>query len=138
MIPPCIMLHHHASCNVLNEVLNKELKVVHDWIVCLVLNISKTKSIVMGTRHRLSSNPKLDLMLCNSTVQQVESAKLLGVMLDCTLSWSHHINYIVTKMGRAVGISRKCASLVARPLLCQIVQSLVLCHLNGLVICCMW
>lgn len=59
------LYHATPSCNVLNEVLNKELKVVHDWIVCnrLVLNISKTKSIVMGTRHRLSSNPKLDLML---------------------------------------------------------------------------
>ena len=78
----------------------------------------------------LSKSPKLELNLCSSAVEQVESAKLLGVMVDCTLSWSHHINYIILKMGRAIGTSRKCASFVARPLLCQIVQSIVLCHLD--------
>ena len=33
-------------------------------------------------------------------------------------------------MGRAVGVVRKCCSFVPRPLLRQIVQSLVLCHLD--------
>ena len=33
-------------------------------------------------------------------------------------------------MGRAIGIVRKCCFLVSRPLLRQIVQSLVLCHLD--------
>ena len=51
-------------------------------------------------------------------------------MVDCSLSWSRHINYIVSKMGRAIGIARKVCSFVARPLLRQIVQSLVLCHLD--------
>lgn len=46
----------------------------------------------------------------------------------CTLSWSHHIHYIALEMGRAIGISRK--SFVARPFLRQIVQSLVLSHLD--------
>ena len=120
------------SCDELNEVLSRELNVVHDWAACnrLVLNISKTKCIVLGTRHRLSTSPKLDLNLCSLAVQQVESTKLLGVMLDCTLSWSKHIDYILLKMGRAIGVSRKCASFVARPLLRRIVQSLVLCHLD--------
>ena len=76
------------SCDILNEVLSRELKIVHDWVVCnrLVLNISKTKCMVLGTRHRLSTEPKLDLNLCSLAVKQVESTKLLGVMLDCTLS----------------------------------------------------
>jgi len=115
------------SSSELNDVLNKELQVLHDWIACnkLVLNIPKTKSILIGSRHTLSCCPKLDLKLNNVTIVQVESVELLGVMLDSRLSFSNHIYQIISKMGRAVGISRKCASFVARPLLCQIVQSLV-------------
>ena len=60
----------------------------------------------------------------------MSSTKLLGVMVDCSLSWSHHINYIILKMGRAISVVRKCCSSVTRPLLRQIVQSLVLCHLD--------
>ena len=120
------------SCSELNDVLNKELQVLQDWISCnkLVLNIPKTKSILIGSRHKLFRSPKLDLKLNNVTVEQVNSIKLLGVMLDSRLSFSNHINQIILKKGRVVGISRKCASFVARPLLCQIVQSLVLCHLE--------
>ena len=95
------MYYAASSCDVLNEVLGRELKVVHDWVACnkLVLNISKTKCMVLGTKQRLSTSPKLVLNLGNSIIQQVESAKLLGVMVDCSLSWSNHINYIVLKWG---------------------------------------
>ena len=112
------------SSSELNDVLNKELQVLHDWIACnkLVLNIPKTKSILIGSRHKLSCSPKLYLKLNDVTIVQMESVKLLGVMFDSRLSFSNHL--------KEVCISRKCASFVARPLLCQIVQSLVLCHLS--------
>ena len=51
-------------------------------------------------------------------------------MVDSSLTWSSHINSIVMKMGRAIGSARRCCSTVSRPLLRQIVQSLVLCHLD--------
>ena len=51
-------------------------------------------------------------------------------MVDSTLTWSSHINSVVSKMGRAIGTVRRCCSSVTRPLLRQIVQSLVLCHLD--------
>ena len=51
-------------------------------------------------------------------------------MVDSTLSWSGHIDFIVKKMGRAIGAVKKCCSIVSRPLLRKIVQSLVLCHID--------
>ena len=52
----------------------------------LVLNISKTKSVVFGTNHSLSARPQLNLVMNGVTVEQVEETKLLGVTLDCKLS----------------------------------------------------
>ena len=51
------------------------------WVASnkLVLNISKTKSIVFGTNHSLSSRPLLNLVMNGVAVEQVEETKLLGI-----------------------------------------------------------
>jgi hypothetical protein len=43
---------------------NKELQLVSEWVArnTLVLNISKTKSIVFGTNHTLNPKPQLNLV----------------------------------------------------------------------------
>ena len=45
-----------TTANEVTEFLNKELQSVLEWVASnkLVLNISKTKSIVFGTNHSLS------------------------------------------------------------------------------------
>ena len=49
----------------LNEVLNKELMLIKEWVTGnrLALNIEKTKSIVLGSKYRLKSAPILNLRL---------------------------------------------------------------------------
>jgi hypothetical protein len=37
-------------------------------------------------------------------IEEVEMTKLLGVTLDCELSWSKHIDAVVAKMGRSLSI----------------------------------
>jgi hypothetical protein len=74
--------------------LNKELQLVSEWVARnkLALNISKTKSIVFGTK------PQFNLELNHVEIEQVEMTKLLGATLDCKLSWSKHIDAVVAKM----------------------------------------
>jgi hypothetical protein len=68
---------------------NKDLQSVLEWVSRnkLVLNISKSESIVFGTNHSLNSRPQLNLVMNSVAVEQVEEIKLLGVTLDCKLSW---------------------------------------------------
>ena len=66
----------YASATTANEVTethNKELLSVLEWVASnkLVLNISKTKSIVFGTNHSLSSRPQLNLVMNGVAVEQV-------------------------------------------------------------------
>ena len=74
----------YASATTANEVietLNKELQSLLEWLASnkLVLNISKSKSIVFGTNHSLSSRLQLNLVMNGVAVEQVEVTKLLGV-----------------------------------------------------------
>jgi hypothetical protein len=60
--------------------LNKALQLVSEWVARnkLVLNISKTKSIVFGTNHSLNSKPQLNLVMNNMEIEQVKVTKLPG------------------------------------------------------------
>ena len=70
----------------------------------LVLNISKTKSIVFGTNHSLNRKPHLNTVIKNVAIEHVEETKLLGLTLYCKLTWSKHIDATVAKMGRGLSV----------------------------------
>lgn len=62
---------------------------VFKWVSVnkLVLNISKIKSIVFGTKQSLTISTLAESCTDNVAVEQVQETKLLGVTLDCNLSW---------------------------------------------------
>ena len=93
----------------------------------LVLNFSKSKSIVFGTNHSLNPKPQLNLVINHV---EVEVTKLLGVTLDCKLSWSKHIDTIVAKMGRNMSIIKRCSAFLTTLSTRQVLQALVLSHLD--------
>ena len=58
----------------LSAILNKELQLESDWVKNnrMVLNISKTKCIVLGSQYMLKLNPKLNLSMNGIQIEQVE------------------------------------------------------------------
>lgn len=120
------------SSTELDKVLSSELDMVFDWIQQnkLVLNISKTKSIILGSSHKLSSRPTLRLNLSGELIEQVDKVKLLGLRIDSQLSWSEHIDTVIKKMGNGISMVRKCLPYVNENILGQVVKSLILSHLD--------
>lgn len=116
----------------LSEVISQELETVYAWITLnkLVLNISKTKSILFGSRHKLATKPKLELYVAKDPIEQVEKVKLLGMVIDNHLSWSEHIDRIIQKMGSGIHYIRQCAPYVPFKILEQVCKSLILSHLD--------
>ena len=118
------------TCSELNQVLSCEMKKLQNWIKKnkLILNISKTMSIIFGSKHRVSDNPIMNIQVNGQTIQQEKKVKLLELWLACTLSWSDHINKVVAKVGKAVAITRKCAPFLNSQLFGRVVSTLVLCN----------
>ena len=48
----------------------------------LVLNITKTKCMVIGTRRRLAETLFLNLSMGGIPIEQVRQIKLLGIIID--------------------------------------------------------
>ena len=56
--------------------------------------------------------------------------KLLGVTLDCKLSWSKHIDAVVAKMGRSLFIIKRFSAFLTTLSTRQVLQALVLSYLD--------
>ena len=90
----------------IEDVLNTEMQNVSDWFMTnkLTLNSKKTKAMIFGTSKRLKAIPPLDIRCGDDQIEQVSVFKYLGVLLDSTLSFSEHIEYVCKKVNMRLSI----------------------------------
>ena len=85
----------------LENFMNTELQKAEEWFDAnqLSLNADKTRYILFHSRGR-----ELNLYLKGIKIKQISSKsqetsfKFLGVNIDENLSWSHHIDHVITKL----------------------------------------
>ena len=60
------------------------------------LNTTKTKSLLFTTlqKRRTLTSSVLNIQIDGRSIELVDYAKLLGVMIDSDMSWEHHIDTI--------------------------------------------
>ena len=103
----CVMLSG-KDLNDLIAVLNVELISLCDWLKSnnLSLNTQKTFFMVFH-RARLKSANCNDLVIDNTSITRVYSAKYLGIIIDVKFNWIEHITYIKNNISKAIGIMYK-------------------------------
>ncbi|CAG4982095.1 unnamed protein product [Colias eurytheme] len=78
---------------------NNDLEIVNLWAKrnALLLNLSKTKFMILGTKTQCQKIKKQNLKigLGNIQIARVDSARNLGVLLDEELRYEEHINLLV-------------------------------------------
>ena len=95
----------------LNARLNRDASGVFAWanLNDMALNTSKTKSLLITTQqkfHRLNDH-SLKVMINGKLIEQVQHAKLLGVTLDCHLTWEKHIDNICSIVNSRLSLLRR-------------------------------
>jgi len=61
------------------------------------IDTSKTKEMVLGSLTSINFPP---LLTSSGAIKRVSTFKLLGIHLDTNLSWSAHINSIISKASK--------------------------------------
>ena len=95
-----------------------------------MLNVKKTKFVVVGSRQRLRQVPELNLKINDEKLDQVDEMKYLGVILDRFLTFDAHVEYIHSKAVKKLGIVRKAREFLDLGTSVQLYQSLVLPHMD--------
>ena len=107
------VLYFTSLCSLeINKVVQDTLNRVVKSIECnkLILNHSKTKTILFGSRQNFC------IQLHGKILEKVRKFSYLGVFLDETLSWKDHIEYVSSKVSSRLGLPswiRACLTLEA-------------------------
>ena len=91
--------------------MNNELINFNKWFTNnkLALNLQKSCYIVFGPKIKTNLKILNDLNICigNSIIPRVDSTKFLGLIIQSDLKWHLHIEMILNKLYKTVGIIRK-------------------------------
>ena len=73
------------------------------------VNPSKSSCMIISTRQKRKTLPKknLSLFINDETLTNVQSHKLLGIFIDCDLSWKEHADHIIKKVNKHIFVFKK-------------------------------
>ena len=120
----------------LNEIKDELVPALHDnnWLICnkLSLNTVKTEFMIVGTADGLKkfdkcsvSTPYLISGGPDCHIRRVKCVKYLDIIVDDTLTWEKHIEYISVKIKRGIGILKVTGQFHNRESLILIYKTLI-------------
>ena len=96
----------------------------------LTLNTMKTKFMLFVPKNKRVNTDTVKLYIDGSEIEQTKIQKFLGVIINSQLDWKHHINYICTKIAKAIGIINKIKYYIGTKAKRTLYCSLVLPYIN--------
>ena len=99
----------------LESKLNEDLYNVALWLKAnkLTLNLSKTKSMLIGSNRKLANVSSLSLTIFDCDLDSVNKFKYLGIILASDFTWSDHVEYVVSKVNQRLGLLRRIKHLLS-------------------------
>ena len=107
------------------------LKKLELWFLAnkLSLNIEKTCYTIFTSSKKKNHNISLNLLINNQRIAKVTSCKYLGVIIDDSLKWEEHINYIYKKLIKFTGIFFKVRDVLPKACLSKLYYAFVHPHI---------
>ena len=125
-----ILYYESKSLSDLERTINKELRKLYLWLNInrLSLNIGKTNFVIFHPFNKpLKHN--VTIKINNKAINEKESIKYLGVIVDSTLSWKQHIISLTKKIARTIGIMYKLQPFLPLNVMKNVYYSLVYSHI---------
>ena len=124
------LLLAEKSLKKINKLVNSDLKVLCQWIRSnkLSLNAGKTEIIIFKNKKQ-EITKRLNFRISGQKINPITSVKYLGVFLNDSLSWDTHLNNLIPKLNRAIGLLAKIRHYTPKYLLKTIYYSLFNSHL---------
>jgi hypothetical protein len=98
-----------GNFNDLSLITERTLSEAKTWFVAngLVVNENKTQHLICHTRNR------------PDVLNETESIKLLGIIIDCNLTWLPHIEFVCSRLSKVVFLLKSLSNNIPPHYLCQ-------------------
>lgn len=122
----------HKNLDSLQKLVNQELINVDKWFKCnkLSLNINKTKFVVFRSNRSRVKMENLRVDINGQAIQRENNIKFLGIYIDEIINFSTHIDHLVGKLSKYVGLFYKLRTYLPQNALLGLYRSLFEPHLN--------
>ena len=116
-----------SRCDIEENVIPSMINIC-DWLKAnkLSLNTTKTDFMLIGSTH---NNTKFDNLLAirvgNELIRRTHANKYLGLIVDDTLKWDLHIDYISKKIKKNIGVMKHVKSCIPKESLEMLYKTLV-------------
>lgn len=107
----------NITCNDKNQFendINKALKSIITWLINNNLKINTSKTNVINYSQRPQNSIKFKLIHDNNIINEVETAKFLGLKIDSRINWKCHTEDLCTKISSLSFAMYKLAPTVSR------------------------
>ena len=96
------------STNNLGNIINSELAKISEWLSAnrLSLNVAKSKLLYFTNKNR-NCLKNIEIKINGELLEEVDSAKYLGVYMDNKLSWNVHSNNIKLRLSKGISMLAK-------------------------------
>ena len=101
----------HTSLEAIEQNLQQSLNKL--YIRCrnngMVINSAKTNAMLIATRQKRQrlNTSHLDLLYMDETLKMISSDKILGIFVDDSLTWSHHVKHVCKKISSYIWLLSK-------------------------------
>ena len=89
----------------------------------LTINPDKSFTMLVCSSKNPMKNAKLEIIVHNAILEQVDNFKYLGVTIDKNLTWSEHISAMCTKLANSLGALKRLSQFLPSQLLNKLYQS---------------
>ena len=89
-----------ADSQVIADTLTNELVLVNKWLIDnnLFMHEGKTECMLFGTGPKLALSTSFSIAIDGKALNHVSEYKYLGIVLDASLTWNAHVDYLIGKV----------------------------------------
>ena len=92
--------------------------------------MNDTQCMLVGSKQRLSKCRKINIRIKNVILETVEVSKLLGVNIDCCLTWSNHLEILANTISKKLGILKCLKPIMSGDALLKVYSCIIFPHFN--------
>ena len=112
----------------LEEKLNNQLNIIHNWLLAnkLTVNVVKSEYMLIGSRQRLAGiNSEPMINTGGKNLRRVSKTKFLSILMDENLGWDDQTDNIRKKASKRIRILRSAKKYISQQFLLTIYQYLI-------------